>query len=173
MTVLPLLTSREYLPYLVLALSMLFVFNIFPRVLLTLCPFKFFQHCLNCLRCMKYRLPLQLYFYLALAHVKPKLSQCFKRIRALFLLLKRKTWHKLREDIDSENSESTLINRGNAGYNIFTSCTTIDIVCTQWLAIVVACAKSCLQLIRDWFYLFADHVHRLVALYRPTLLTSW
>ena len=233
------MTSKEYLPYLLLALSMLLIFNIFPLVLLTLYPFKFFQHCLNCLPCTKYKLALQLFMdafngcykdndghdyrhfaalylavrffnllllsvlrstnaycvaatlltvfaltlvakfqpykrkstntvdivmlltlitglvivalwytsglrypkwlfgvslsivgllppsyivYLAVAHFKPKISRCFRRIRTLFLRQKR---NKPRED--SEDSESTLLNHGNAGYNTFTSCTTIDI----------------------------------------------
>ena len=55
------MTSREYLPYLVLALSMLLTFNVFPLVLLTLYPFKFFQVFLNNCPCLKYKLALRLF----------------------------------------------------------------------------------------------------------------
>ena len=55
------MTSREYLPYLILALSMLLIFNIFPLVLLTIYPFKYFQKCLNCSPCLKCKITLQLF----------------------------------------------------------------------------------------------------------------
>ena len=233
------MTLKEYLPYLVLALSMFLVFNIFPLVLLTPYPFKFFQRCLNCLPYTKYKLALRFFMdafngcykdndghdyrhfaalylavrffnllllsvlrstnaycvaatlltvfaltlvakfqpykhkstntvdivmlltlvtglvivalwytsglrypkwlfgvslsivgllppsyivYLAVAHFRLKISRYFRRIRTLFLQLKR---NELRED--SEDSESTLLNHGNAGYNTFTSCTTIEV----------------------------------------------
>ena len=55
------MTSREYLPYLILALSMFLIFNIFPLVLLTIYPFKYFQKYLNCFPCLKCKLALQLF----------------------------------------------------------------------------------------------------------------
>jgi hypothetical protein len=55
------MTSREYLPYLMLALSMLLIFNIFPLVLLTIYPFKCFQKCLDCFPCLKCKLALRLF----------------------------------------------------------------------------------------------------------------
>ena len=55
------MTSREFLPYLVLALLMLLIFNVFPLVLLTLYPFKCFQHFLNCFPCLRCKLALQLF----------------------------------------------------------------------------------------------------------------
>ena len=55
------MTSTEYMPYLVLALSMLMIFNVFPLVLLTLYPFKFFQVFLDCCPCLKCKLALRLF----------------------------------------------------------------------------------------------------------------
>ena len=56
------MTSREYLPYLILALTMFLVFNILPLVLLTIYPFKYFQKCLdNCFPCLKCKLALRLF----------------------------------------------------------------------------------------------------------------
>ena len=55
------MTSGEYLPYLVLALFMLLIFNVFPLVLLILYPFKCLQNLLNCCPCLKFKLALQLF----------------------------------------------------------------------------------------------------------------
>ena len=56
------MNSREYLPYLILALSMFLIFNIFPLVLLTIYPFKYFQKYLNnFFPCSKCKLALQLF----------------------------------------------------------------------------------------------------------------
>ena len=55
------MTSTEYMPYLVLALSMLMIFNVFPLVLLTLYPFKFFQVFLDCCPCLKCKLAVRLF----------------------------------------------------------------------------------------------------------------
>ena len=55
------LISREYLPYLVLALSMLLIFNVLPLVLLTFYPFRWFQNVLNILPCSKPKLALQIF----------------------------------------------------------------------------------------------------------------
>ena len=56
------LTSREYLPYLTLAIIMIFVFNILLLFLLTIYPFEFFQKLLN-YSCLKpnHRLALQIF----------------------------------------------------------------------------------------------------------------
>ena len=70
-------------------------------------------------------LPPSYVVYLAVAHIKPKLSQCFRRINTL--LLERKSQRKLGEDAD----DPTLLNPGNTNYNTFTSCTTIDVVRSQ------------------------------------------
>ena len=56
------MTSNAYLPYLVLALFMLLIFNIFPLVLLTLYPFRRFQVFLDCsLPSIKFKLALQIF----------------------------------------------------------------------------------------------------------------
>ena len=55
------MTSREYLPYLILALSMLLIFNVFPLVLLTVYPFECFQKFLNFFPCLKCELALRLF----------------------------------------------------------------------------------------------------------------
>ena len=54
------MTSRAYLPYLVLALIMLFIFNMFPLVLLTVYPFQCFQGLLSKCFSQKYRLALKI-----------------------------------------------------------------------------------------------------------------
>ena len=55
------MASKDYLPYLILALSMLLIFNILPLVLLALYPFKCFQKCLDLLCCVKLQLTLQIF----------------------------------------------------------------------------------------------------------------
>ena len=235
------MTSREYLPYLVLALSMLLIFNVFPLVLLTLYPFKCFQHFLNCFPCLRCKLALQLFMdtfhgcykdnehdyrhfaalylalrffnlllfsilrnrngyapvasllfmfalalvakfqpyknkrsntvdivmlltlitkimskalkstigfqypkwvsgiivcvlvlippiymlYLALAHITPKASLCFARSKRL--LLERMS----RVNVKKDTEDSALLSQGVADYNTFTTCTKINIVCSQ------------------------------------------
>jgi hypothetical protein len=64
--------------------------------------------------------------YLAVAHIKPKISACFRRIKTCFLERKSQ-YNKSGEG----NEDSTLLNQGNTDYNTFTSCTTIDVVCSQ------------------------------------------
>ena len=53
--------SRDYLPYLILALFMLFTFNILPLLLLALYPLKRFQRVLDCLLPTRFKLPLHIY----------------------------------------------------------------------------------------------------------------
>ena len=55
------MTSKEHLPYLVLALLMLIIFNVIPLLLLALYPFRFFQKFLNCLPCLKCKVALRLF----------------------------------------------------------------------------------------------------------------
>ena len=56
------MTSKAYLPYLVLAVLMLLIFNIFPLVLLTLYPFSCFQKVLSYCWCsLKYKIALQIF----------------------------------------------------------------------------------------------------------------
>ena len=55
------MTSRAYLPYLMLALIMLFIFNMFPLVLLTVYPFQCFQVLLSKCFSQKYRLALKIF----------------------------------------------------------------------------------------------------------------
>ena len=55
------LISMEYLPYLVLALCMLLIFNVLPLILLALYPFRCFQSFLNICPCLKVKLALQIF----------------------------------------------------------------------------------------------------------------
>ena len=55
------MTSKSYLPYLVLALFMLLFFNVFPLALLALYPFKCFQRLLEFCLSQKCKLALQIY----------------------------------------------------------------------------------------------------------------
>ena len=57
------MTSKSYLPYFILALLMLLIFNLLPLVLVALYPFPFFQKSLNycCASCIKYKLSLQIF----------------------------------------------------------------------------------------------------------------
>ena len=55
------MTSNEYLPYLLLALFMLLIFNVLPFVLLALYPFKCFQRLLSFCCSMRCKLALQIY----------------------------------------------------------------------------------------------------------------
>ena len=56
------MTSKAYIPYLVLALFMLLIFNIFPLILLTLYPFRCFQVFLgHCFPSIKFKLALQIF----------------------------------------------------------------------------------------------------------------
>ena len=55
------LISMEYLPYLVLALCMLLIFNVLPLMLLTLYPFRCFQSFLNICPCLKVKLALRIF----------------------------------------------------------------------------------------------------------------
>ena len=55
------MTSKDYLPYLVLAIFMLVTFNVLPLILLALYPFKCFQKFLNCALSLKCKLTLQIY----------------------------------------------------------------------------------------------------------------
>ena len=54
------MTSRQYPPYLVLAVCMLLILNVFPLVILTLYPFRCFQVFLDCCPCLKCKLALRL-----------------------------------------------------------------------------------------------------------------
>ena len=55
------MTSKGYLPYLVLALFMLLLFNVLPLALLALYPFRCFQRFLDCCLSLKCKLALQIY----------------------------------------------------------------------------------------------------------------
>ena len=55
------MTSKGYLPYLVLALFMLLFFNVLPLALLVLYPFRCFQRFLDCCLSLKCKLALQIY----------------------------------------------------------------------------------------------------------------
>ena len=55
------MTSKDYLPYLISALIMLFTFNICPLLLLALYPIKCFRRFFDCLLPLKCKLPLQIY----------------------------------------------------------------------------------------------------------------
>ena len=55
------MTSKDYLPYLILALFMLFIFNVLPLLSLALYPFRFFQRFLDCCLSQKCKLALKIY----------------------------------------------------------------------------------------------------------------
>ena len=55
------MASMEYMPYLLISLCMLMIFNVLPLILLTLYPFKCFHTCLNCVLNVKINLALQIY----------------------------------------------------------------------------------------------------------------
>lgn len=57
------MTSKEYHPYLVLALLMVLIFNVIPLLLLAFYPFNCFQRILDicCRSCLKYKLSLQIF----------------------------------------------------------------------------------------------------------------
>ena len=55
------LASKDYIPYLILAVLMLVIFNIVPLVLLILYPFKCFQIYLNKFTCTNFQLTLQIF----------------------------------------------------------------------------------------------------------------
>ena len=55
------MTSKGYLPYLVLSLFMLLLFNVLPLTLLALYPFRCFQRFLDCCLSLKCKLALQIY----------------------------------------------------------------------------------------------------------------
>ena len=60
------MTSKDYLPYLVLALFMLFTFNILPLLLLALYPFKCFQRFLG--HCLPSECKIALHIYMDTFH---------------------------------------------------------------------------------------------------------
>ena len=55
------MTSKDYLPYLVLAIFMLVVFSILPLLLLALYPFRWFQRCFICHLPLKFKLALHIF----------------------------------------------------------------------------------------------------------------
>ena len=82
------MTSREYLPYLVLALWMLLIFNVFPLVLLTIYPFKCFQKLLNYFPCLKCKLALQLFMDTFHGCYKDSSEHDYRHFAALYLVVR-------------------------------------------------------------------------------------
>ena len=81
------MTSREYLPYLVLAIFMSLIFNVIPLLLLALYPFRFFQKFLNCCPCLNFKLALQLIMDAFLGCYKDSKHDC-RHFAALYLALR-------------------------------------------------------------------------------------
>ena len=87
------MTSKGYIPILVLALFMLLFFNVFPLVLLALYPFKCFQRLLNFCLSQKTRLVLQIYMdsfhgcYEDTAHDYRHFATLYLAVRFLNLLM--------------------------------------------------------------------------------------
>ena len=87
------MTSKGYIPLLLLALFMLLLFNVFPLVLLALYPFKCFQRLLNFCFSQKSRLVLQIYMdsfhgcYEDTAHDYRHFATLYLAVRFLNLLM--------------------------------------------------------------------------------------
>ena len=87
------MTSKSYIPILLLALFMLLFFNVFPLVLLALYPFKCFQRLLNICLSQKSRLVLQIYMdsfhgcYEDTAHDYRHFATLYLAVRFLNLLM--------------------------------------------------------------------------------------
>ena len=84
------MASKDYFPYLILAVSMLLIFNVLPFTLLALYPFKCFQKCLNCLCCAKCKLSLQIFIDTFHGHYKHEMrhfAAIYLAVRFLNLLL--------------------------------------------------------------------------------------
>ena len=87
------MTSKSYLPYLVLALFMLLFFNMFPLALLALYPFKCFQRLLDFCLSQEYKLALQIYMdsfhgcYEDTAHDYRHFATLYLAVRFLNLLM--------------------------------------------------------------------------------------
>ena len=87
------MTSKGYIPLLLLALFMLLFFNVFPLVLLALYPFKCFQRLLNFCLSQNCRLVLQIYMdsfhgcYEDTAHDYRHFATLYLSVRFLNLLL--------------------------------------------------------------------------------------
>ena len=83
------LASKEYIPYLILAVLMLVIFNIFPLVLLTLYPFKCFRNGLESLSCMQFKLTLKIFIDTVHGHYKDNMrlfASLYLAVRFLNLL---------------------------------------------------------------------------------------
>ena len=83
------LASKDYIPYLILAVLMLVIFNIVPLVLLFLYPFKCFQICLNKFTCTNIQLTLQIFmdtFHGCYKHNMRHFAALYLAVRVLNLL---------------------------------------------------------------------------------------
>ena len=83
------LASKEYIPYLILAVLMLVIFNIFPLILLTFYPFKCFQNCLGRLSCVQCKLTLKIFIDTFHGHYKDNMrlfASLYLAVRFLNLL---------------------------------------------------------------------------------------
>ena len=81
------MTSKDYLPYLVLALFMLFTFNILPLLSLILYPFRFFQRFLD--HCLSQKCKLALKIYMDTFHGCYEDTTCdYHHFAALYLAVR-------------------------------------------------------------------------------------
>ena len=83
------LASKEYIPYLIMTVLMLVIFNIFPLILLTLYPFKCFQICLGRLSCVQCKLTLKIFIDTFHGHYKDNMrlfASLYLAVRFLNLL---------------------------------------------------------------------------------------
>ena len=82
------MTSKEYLPYLVLALFMLLIFNIFPLVLLALYPFRYFQIFLDCCLSLKLKIALQIFMDTFHGCYKDSTHHDYRHFATLYLVVR-------------------------------------------------------------------------------------
>ena len=83
------LASKEHIPYLLLAVSMLVIFNIFPLILLTLYSLRCFQICLGRLSCVQCILTLKVFIDTFHGHYKDNMrlfASLYLAVRFLNLL---------------------------------------------------------------------------------------
>lgn len=84
------MTSKSYLPYLILALLMLLIFNVLPLLLIAIYPFLCFQRSLNycCSSCLKYKLSLKIFMDAFHGCYKVDASHDYRHFATLYIALR-------------------------------------------------------------------------------------